>query len=211
MIDGSRSFDWALTNHIPIGIQIGMDSRSSLLRAALELFASRGYDVVGVQEIVAATGVTKPTLYHFFGSKQGLLEALFSEYAAELDRHVTEAAKYEGNLPLTLDRVAAAYIDFATKEPAAYRLELGLYFAPRESLAHKVAVNHYARRQTLLEGVFVKAVRQHGNLRGRHQRYAVSLVGVLNSYIALQLDGEITITERLRREIVQQFSHGIYS
>jgi AcrR family transcriptional regulator len=188
-----------------------MDSRSSLLRVSLALFASRGYDVVGVQEIVAATGVTKPTLYHFFGSKQGLLEALFSEYAAELDRCVAEAAMYEGDLPLTLDRVAAAYINFATREPAAYRLELGLYFAPRDSLARTVAVNHYARRQVLLERVFVQAVREHGNLRGRHRRYAVSLVGVLNSYIALQLDGEISITERLRRDIVHQFSHGIYS
>ena len=152
-----------------------MDTRSALLRAALLLFASRGYEGVGVQEIAFATGVTKPTLYHFFGSKQGLLEALFSEYAAKLDCEIAEAAIYEGDLQKTLDRVAATYIDFATKEPKGYGLELALYFAPRQSPARAVAVQHYARRQALLEGVFTAAVNEHGNLRGRQRRYAVSL------------------------------------
>ncbi len=188
-----------------------MDSRSALLRAALRLFASRGYEAVGVQEIASATGLTKPTLYHFFGSKQGLLDALFSEYAAQLDREIAEAAVYEGDLQHTLDRVAATYIDFAAREPDGYGLELALYFAPRQSPARAVAAQHYARRQSLLERVFTAAVNEHGNLRGREKRYAVSLVGVLNSYIALQLDGEVIITDRLRHDIVHQFSHGIYS
>ncbi len=200
-----------LTGHVPNGIHISMDSRSALLRAALMLFASRGYDGVGVQEIAAATGVAKPTLYHFFGSKQGLLEALFAEYAGELDREIAEAAIYRGDLPLSLDRIAAAYIGFATREPEGYFLELALYFAPRESPARAVAVHHYVHRQALLEKVFADAARDHGNLRGRHRRYAVSFVGALNSAIALQLDGEMTITDRLRRDIVHQFSHGIYS
>ena len=188
-----------------------VESRSALLRAALTLFAGRGYEGVGVQEIASVTGVTKPTLYHFFGSKQGLLEALFRDYAGRLDREVAEAAVYQGDLRRTLDRIAAAYVGFATLEPAGYRLELALYFAPRESPARAVAVHHYARRQALLEAVFVEAVRQHGNLRGRQQRYAVSFIGVLNSNIALQLDGGLVITEQLRHDIVHQFSHGIYS
>ena len=188
-----------------------MDSRTALLRTALQLFSSRGYDAVGVQEIAAATGVTKPTLYHFFGSKSGLLEALFQESAVKLDSEVSAACRYEGDLPKTLDHIAAAYIDFSTTDPLAYQLELALYFSPRENAARSVAVSHFARRQVLIENVFVEATREHGNLRGRQRRYAFSFVGVLNSYIVLQLDGEITITDRLRHEIVHQFSHGIYS
>jgi AcrR family transcriptional regulator len=188
-----------------------MDSRAGLLHAALTLFSSRGYDGVGVQEVAAAAGVAKPTLYHFFGSKLGLLEAVFAESAARLDDSLKEAAHYGGDLPLTLDRVVACYIDFATREPLFYRLELALYFAPRESDAHRVAVQHHERRHAILEELFVKAVRQHGNMRGRHRRYAVTLVGMINSYIALQLNQRLVITDRIRRDIVHQFSHGIYS
>ena len=54
-----------------------MDNREAILSEALHLFYVRGYDAVGVQEIVDAAGVTKPTLYYYFGSKKGLLESLF--------------------------------------------------------------------------------------------------------------------------------------
>ena len=53
-----------------------MDNREAILSEALHLFYVRGYDAVGVQEIVDAAGVTKPTLYYYFGSKKGLLETL---------------------------------------------------------------------------------------------------------------------------------------
>lgn len=55
-----------------------MDNREKILNCALELFHARGYDAVGVQEIAETAGVTKPTLYYYFGNKRGLLEALLS-------------------------------------------------------------------------------------------------------------------------------------
>ena len=49
-----------------------------IARVAARLFADRGYDATSVREIVEAAGVTKPTLYYHFGSKQGLAEALLT-------------------------------------------------------------------------------------------------------------------------------------
>jgi AcrR family transcriptional regulator len=187
-----------------------MDSRSALLRAALSLFAARGYDGVGVQQVAEAAGVAKPTLYHFFGSKRGLLEALFAEYGSQLDNAVQQAAEYTGDLALTLERVAAAYVRFATREPVFYRLELGLYFAPRESDAHLVAVRHYTGRYMVLERLFSEAARENSHLINCPQYHAVTLVGIINSYIALQLNASAVITARVRRDIVRQFSYGIY-
>ena len=69
-----------------------MDNRSLILARALDLWAERGYDAVGVQEIVEAAGITKPTLYHYFGSKRGLLDALIEEKAAGLQEALTAAA-----------------------------------------------------------------------------------------------------------------------
>ena len=93
---------------------------------------------------------------------------------------------YCGDLPLTLDRTVAAYTDFAAREPLFYLLELALYFAPPDSAVYRTVVRHYPHRHTMIRNVFVKAVHEHGNMRGRQERYAVSLVGMMNSYIALQ-------------------------
>src|SRR6201995_6092610 len=49
-----------------------------LLAEATRLFAERGYDRTSVQEIVEAAGVTKGALYHYFGSKEDLLQEVYA-------------------------------------------------------------------------------------------------------------------------------------
>ncbi len=188
-----------------------MDNRTGLLDAALVLFAARGYEAVGVQEIAAMTSVTKPTLYHFFGSKLGLLQALFDEYGRTLDEAVVTAADYRADLPQTLDQIVGAYLGFSVQQPVYYRFELAAYVAARDSDPHRLAATHYTRRHAAIEEVFRSAAANHGNMRGRERRYAVSLLGHINSYIALQLDEQMVITDSVRHEIVHQFSYGIYS
>jgi len=82
-----------------------MDTRTELLRQAEKLFAQRGYDAVGVQEIVDAASVTKPTLYHYFGSKRGLLETILGNEFHFFNQLLREAANYQGDLPLTLRKI----------------------------------------------------------------------------------------------------------
>jgi AcrR family transcriptional regulator len=61
-------------------------TRAALLAAARELFAVRGYDAVAAAEIVAAAGVTRGALYHHFGGKPELLDAVYEQ----MEREVTE-------------------------------------------------------------------------------------------------------------------------
>lgn len=56
-----------------------------ILDAALALFYDRGYDGSSVHDIVAAAGVTPPTLYHHFGSKEGLLRAVVDPLVEDLE------------------------------------------------------------------------------------------------------------------------------
>jgi AcrR family transcriptional regulator len=49
-----------------------------LLSAATKLFAQKGFDRTTVQEIVEAAGVTKGALYHYFGSKEELLQEVYA-------------------------------------------------------------------------------------------------------------------------------------
>jgi AcrR family transcriptional regulator len=72
------------------------DTRNAILRQAAALFAARGYDAVSVREIVEAAGVTKPSLYYYFESKEALAAALIEELhaaGAEMRREVFASAK----------------------------------------------------------------------------------------------------------------------
>jgi AcrR family transcriptional regulator len=48
------------------------DRRQALIAAALELFNTRPYDEVSVDDIAAAAGMSRPLVYHYYGGKGGL-------------------------------------------------------------------------------------------------------------------------------------------
>jgi len=63
-------------------------TRGALMTAARALFTLRGYDEVGTEEIVRAAGVTRGALYHHFGGKAELLEAVYMQLEAESTERV---------------------------------------------------------------------------------------------------------------------------
>lgn len=188
-----------------------MDNRSHILDRALHLFAAHSYDAVGVRDICAAAGVTRPTLYHYFGSKRGLLETLVQERGAPLVAQVRQAADYTGDLPLVLHRVVTAYFQFATREPVFARLLLSLWFAMPEHDAFQVVARTNEQQHQCIEELFAQAAHDHGNMRGRQRIYAATLLGMVHTYIGLALNGYLELSEDHARQAVQQFSHGIYS
>ena len=188
-----------------------MDNRERLQTVALELFAARGYDAVGVQELVEAAGVTKPTLYHYFGNKAGVLRSALQAPTAELLEGVTQEAQYTGDLPRNLNRIVRATFHFAVGHPTFYRLLLALWFAPPDSESAAAVAPIFARLRRTLEALFDAAATDHGNMRGRSHAYAVTLLGMINSYVSLYLQEQVALDDDLAFRAVHQFMHGIYS
>lgn len=64
--------------------------RERILSAAVDLFASHGYDATSVSQVVAQAGVTKGALYHYFSAKDDLLfeiyHTLLADQLASLER-----------------------------------------------------------------------------------------------------------------------------
>jgi AcrR family transcriptional regulator len=186
-----------------------MDNRTAILDCALQLFSERGYDAVGIQEICEAAAVTKPTLYHYFNSKRGLLEAVLERDFGALLEQVARAAAYHGDLVLTLERVARAWFDFARERPLFYRLQLAMYFAPPGGEPNQALAPYGARQQALIETLFIQAVRENGNLRGHQRPYAATFIGMIHTYIGFFLNGHTALNDTLVYQAVHQFLHGI--
>ena len=70
-------------------------TRARILETATSLFYERGVHAVGVNEIAAAAGASKLSLYRYFPSKAELVRAMLSEHSdrihAWLDRKTTSA------------------------------------------------------------------------------------------------------------------------
>lgn len=84
-----------------------------LCDTATNLFYTRGIRAVGVDEIVQETGVTKPTLYRSFASKDDLIVVCLQRQIEDSNaRWEATAARYAGD-PLAVLRAHIA--DFATE------------------------------------------------------------------------------------------------
>lgn len=188
-----------------------MDNKEKILECALELFSSKGYDAVGVQEIVNEVGITKPTLYHYFGSKEGLLQSLLILKHEDLLRYISDAAVYKGDLPLTMYNLTKAYFSYAKAHKSFYRMLLAMRFYPPASDGYKVARPLISEQIRILEELFAKATVQHGNMRGKQSTYAITYLGMVNAYIELQSNEDSWGDESLIRKATHQFMHGIFS
>ena len=51
-------------------------TKEKIVLAALDLFAEKGYDGVGVDQIAETVGIKGPSLYHHFKSKEDILNAI---------------------------------------------------------------------------------------------------------------------------------------
>jgi AcrR family transcriptional regulator len=62
--------------------------RERVLRAALDLGASGGYDAVQMRDVATSAGVALGTIYRYFSSKDHLLAAAMVEWTHDLERRV---------------------------------------------------------------------------------------------------------------------------
>jgi AcrR family transcriptional regulator len=64
-----------------------------LLDATIVVIARRGVRGLRVQEVAAEAGVSVPLLYHYFGSREGLLEAALFAVSEHADRYSTSVVR----------------------------------------------------------------------------------------------------------------------
>jgi AcrR family transcriptional regulator len=97
--------------------------RKDILAAAGRLLAETGdQDAVSIRAIADAVGVTPPSIYLHFTSKDELILAVCNERFAEFDRRLEEAGTRGTDLIDSMRRRAHAYVQFGLENPEHYRL-----------------------------------------------------------------------------------------
>lgn len=192
-------------------MQDNPDTKGVLLEKALELFALRGFESVGIQEIVQKSGVTKPTLYHHFGSKRGLLDALIEVYGGLYAQGLEGAAEYRHDITATLNALSREELRYALAKPSFYRLFMTLAVSAPESEGYAAYRPLRERLNRLFEELFTAAAQDHGNMKGRHKAYSESFQSMLRTWTMLVINRETEMDHPSMERVVHHFMHGIFS
>jgi AcrR family transcriptional regulator len=87
--------------------------RTELIGVAANLFASRGYYAVTVDDIGDAVGLTGPALYRHFSSKEALLVAVFDRVIEELTVRIRQLVSDAPDPAAALLAIVRLHVEFA--------------------------------------------------------------------------------------------------
>jgi AcrR family transcriptional regulator len=110
--------------------------RERLLAAALQQFTSHGYAATSVREIVAAAGVTKPTLYYYFGSKEGIYRAIMDGALGPFEVMLNELVASTGSARERILRICSGTFASSRANLDVLRLIYAIYFGPPQGAPH---------------------------------------------------------------------------
>ena len=99
------------------------ETRAKLIAAAREAFGSVGYAQASMDDFTAAAGLTRGALYHHFGDKKGLLEAVIAEIDAEMNERICAVSARAPNCWQGFVDESVTYIEMAL-EPEIQRIVL---------------------------------------------------------------------------------------
>ncbi len=93
-----------------------------MLDAAERVFAQLGFHAASMDAIAAEAGISKPMLYNYFGSKQGIYMAYLSRAGRELLTRLQAADLPDGSLAERLDAGAHAFFAFVDEHRGGWRV-----------------------------------------------------------------------------------------
>jgi AcrR family transcriptional regulator len=167
------------------------DQREQILARAAELFARHGYTATTMNQVAAACGVTKPTLYHYFTDKQSLLLHIAAGHVARLEQLSREVQAQtlepQARLRTLIERFMQAY---AHAQHEHRVLTEDVRFLPD---AQRHQVEQAERRVVAVFADAIVTLRPDLRARQLHKPLTMLLFGMMNwTFTWLRPDGALT-------------------
>jgi AcrR family transcriptional regulator len=178
------------------------DTRQQILDVTAALLQRAGMEEVSIRDVCQAAGITAPTVYHHFGDKRALLEAVAAE---GFERYLeTKLDRTPSDDPLVdLRHGWDDHVGFGLEHPAFYRLMYGTPNADKPPSAQKA-------RLMLLD--IVQRLGEAGRLRMPPEQAATMIhTGAVGTALALIASPKSPATaglvERMREAVFAAVLH----
>lgn len=100
----------------------GAERREEILAAALKLFTEFGVYAVSTRQIAQAVGISQPTLYAYFPTKDDIGRELHDRAFALLARRLADGEHGPVDSPACMAAMLRVYVDFGLENPDMYRI-----------------------------------------------------------------------------------------
>jgi AcrR family transcriptional regulator len=102
-------------------LQQRQDAQRTILDATESLLVEEGAERFSMRKLAERCGYTAPSIYHHFGDKAGLIDALLEERFREL-LELLRRVRLVDDPRANIRRLALAFVQFGLENPTHYRL-----------------------------------------------------------------------------------------
>jgi TetR/AcrR family transcriptional regulator len=184
-------------------------SHDRILNEALSLFSQKGYDATSVREICEAAEITKPTLYHFYGSKEGVYHAIVEGALEDFRQRLVGQIEAAGSPRERLKRVARIYFENAREHRQLMRFLFGLIHNPPSSAPKTDFPRYYEDMVSLISRVVEEGVREGSLAAGPLDLRMLVFMGALGeSVCGYLIVGRPALTPDLAERLVDTILQG---
>ncbi len=106
------------------------EKEQKILDAALILFVERGFHGTSTAEIAKTAGVATGTLFHYFKTKEDLINSLYLYTKESMYTEITAHFEDKNSLKETLKGLWLNFIDFSMEEPEKFQFILTFHASP---------------------------------------------------------------------------------
>jgi AcrR family transcriptional regulator len=149
--------------------------KEEILDAAAELFAEHGFDAVSLNDIAAAVGLSKATLYHYFSRKEEILGTIvvttIRELNAFIERRIAQVSGPEARLIAFLE----AQADFFEQHQTWFQVLLTRFSHLTEPKLRDEGVKWRVNYESIIKGIIRDGIHA-GVFRTDHPNSVVRVV-----------------------------------
>lgn len=153
------------------------DRRQRLLAAAAKLFNRLGYASTSVREIVQAAGVTKPVLYHYFGSKEGIYREIVGHTLRHFEDSLQAFRQRGGSARVRIRHLCNEAFSLFLAHKDEVRLMYSVYYGPPQGAPPFDFDAFYRSYVNALREAAQQGMRAGEFRRGNAEAVACALVG----------------------------------
>jgi len=126
-----------------------LDTRTAILKTALQLFLKKGYKEVTYQDLIAKTGLSKGAIYHHFASKEDLLACVFEFLLEATTQPVPEEVE---NIVKDRESFRKLFIDGKAEQIKGFKKMMGgKSFKLNKLLFFLEAINENEKLKSIIE------------------------------------------------------------
>ncbi|MBP7341229.1 MAG: TetR/AcrR family transcriptional regulator [Smithellaceae bacterium] len=141
-----------ITNHAEF------DCRRQILDAALPLFARKGYAAASVRAILEAAGITAPTLYYYFGNKEGLYLELMQMHCTMIDEVLAAHTAAAGGAARRLKDLIGKIFEHVIRDKDFFRLMFAIYYGPSQGAPYCDFISYHVKFHAAIKRILEEGI-----------------------------------------------------